>query len=91
MHDKYPPVEQQVDGDGKDIPGPRRPRPAHAWRRLARRAVVALALGLLFALAPLPARTPDWLMNAQLPLAAFLAIVLIGKALYDTLFWERYR
>lgn len=61
-----------------------------SWRRLVRRLALALALGLFLALAPIPAGAAGWLGSAQAPIAVLLTIILIGKALYDTFFWDRY-
>lgn len=63
---------------------------ARRWWRFASRAFLAALLALLLALMPLPATVPAWLIVAQWPVTIFLAIALIGKALYDTLFWDRY-
>jgi len=60
------------------------------WRRLAWRVSLALIFGLLLALAPAPPTTPRWLIAAQVPSGVFVVIALIGKALYDTFFWDRY-
>jgi len=60
------------------------------WRRLVQRIALALAIGLFLALAPTPVSLSGWLVPAQVPLAIFLIVILIGKALYDTFFWDRY-
>ncbi len=60
------------------------------WQHLAWRVGLALIFGLLLALAPAPPATPRWLIAAQAPAGVFVVIALIGKALYDTFFWDRY-
>jgi len=45
---------------------------------------------LILALVPLPATIPAWVIAAQWPVTVFLTVALIGKALYDTLFWDRF-
>jgi len=56
-----------------------------AWRVL-----LALVSALILALVPLPATVPAWVIAAQWPVTVFLTVALIGKALYDTLFWDRF-
>lgn len=60
------------------------------WRHLACRLLLALVLAFFLALVPLPSTVPTWVIAAQWPVTVFLTVALIGKALYDTLFWDRF-
>lgn len=60
-------------------------------RRLLGRLALAAALTFLCAVLPLPFWTPVWFAYYQVPLAVLLFVCYLGKLLYDTLFYERYR
>ncbi len=55
------------------------------WQRLGRRMLMALILGLIVAFAPLPPTLPGWLLALQVPVGVFVLVILIGKAIVDTL------
>ncbi|MFN8532268.1 MAG: hypothetical protein U0556_01805 [Dehalococcoidia bacterium] len=55
-------------------------------RRLVARVLLAALAAALLLVAPLP----DALAALQLPFAVTALVCLIGKALYDTLFFDRY-
>jgi hypothetical protein len=55
--------------------------------RLARRAALASLAALLVLVVPLP----DLFLAFQLPLAVTLLVCWLGKALYDTFFYDHYR
>jgi len=52
---------------------------------LLRRGLVAAAVALLIAVAPMPLWTPDWFLYWQVPAAVFLFIIYAGKILIDTI------
>mgnify|MGYP005839379587 CR=1 FL=1 len=59
--------------------------------RLARQSGVGVGIGILVMVVPLPEEVdPLWLM-LQAPIGALLIVCSIGKALYDTLFYDRYQ
>jgi hypothetical protein len=60
-------------------------------RRLVLRALVAVVLATIVALAPLPWWTPIWFTHFQVPMVVFLFIATLGVLLYDTFFYDRYR
>jgi hypothetical protein len=51
---------------------------------------VGAALGLGVILAPLPAALGEAIQHIQTPLGVLIIVCGLGKALYDTLFWDRY-
>jgi fumarate reductase subunit C len=61
------------------------------WQALVVRVLAAVALALAVMLLPLPRWTPAWVAYVQVPVVAFLLICCLGKLLYDTLFYNRYR
>lgn len=66
----------------------RDPFPARVVLLLLRLTQAILVAWLVMAV-PLPVTNP-W-VTLQAPLGAFLGVVLLGMALYDTLFYSRYR
>jgi hypothetical protein len=94
MHDKYDnsarPMGESRPRQGAQQAARAKKRTHKPGRRLARRIILAFALGLFLALAPIPIGVAGWLAPLQMPLAILLSVSLIGKALYDTLFWDRY-
>ncbi len=59
--------------------------------RLAMNAAVGIMVGVVVMLLPLPDEVdPLWQM-LQAPVGALLTVCSIGKALFDTLFYDRYR
>jgi hypothetical protein len=81
--------ESRTPQDAQDAARAKK-RTGKLGRRLARRIVLAFALGLFLALAPIPVGAAGGLAPLQMPLAILVMVTLIGKALYDTLFWDRY-
>jgi len=63
---------------------------SRAWRHFLSRAAIAIALGMLIIVAPLPVWTPRWFAYFQVPVVVFLFVCYLGKLLYDTLFYNRY-
>jgi hypothetical protein len=61
------------------------------WRRAAIRLTGALALASALYLTPLPEDWPARLYYLQVSLAAILVVCALGKLLYDTLFYNRYK
>lgn len=59
------------------------------WRALLRRLLLALAIGFLIAVAPLPVWTPRWFLHWQVPAAMILVVCAIGKLLIDTILFPR--
>jgi hypothetical protein len=57
---------------------------------LAKRSALGVVLGSLVMLAPLPEEVDPLWPTLQAPLGSLLIVCFIGKALYDTLFYERY-
>jgi hypothetical protein len=51
---------------------------------------VGSAIGLAVILAPLPIALGEALGQIQTPLGVLIIVCGLGKALYDTLFWDRY-
>lgn len=55
-----------------------------------KRSAIGIAIGLVVMLLPLPVHVdPLWRM-LQAPIGALLIVCFVGKALYDTLFYDRY-
>ena len=69
----------------------REPDSVSLMRRLVLRALVAVVLATITALAPLPWWTPIWFTHFQVPMVVFLFIATLGVLLYDTFFYDRYR
>lgn len=57
---------------------------------LARSLVSALIVWVILSL-PLPANAPALLQVARVPVGIFLMLILVGKLLYDTFFYDRYK
>ena len=58
---------------------------------LARRATVGAIVGAIVMVFPLPADIDPLWRVLQAPVGALLIVCFIGKALFDTLFYDRYR
>lgn len=52
---------------------------------------LALALNGLYFMAPIPVSLPLWAVLAYWGIGALAAVCIIGKMLYDTLFYDRFR
>jgi hypothetical protein len=63
---------------------------AHRLLVLVEHVVLAAAVALIIAVAPLPWWTPRWLIYFQIPLTVFLLVCYIGKVMLDTFFYPRY-
>lgn len=63
---------------------------SRAWRHFLSRAAIAVVVGLLIIVAPLPVWTPHWFAYFQVPVVVFLFVCYLGKLLYDTLFYNHY-
>ena len=61
-----------------------------AWRHFLSRAAIAVVVGLVLIVAPLPRWTPRWFAYFQVPLVVLLLVCYVGKLLYDTLFYNHY-
>lgn len=62
--------------------------------RLLREAVkwaLGIVLALFFFLVPLPRSVPSWAGYVQWGIGSLIAVCIVGKLLYDTLFYNRYR
>lgn len=59
------------------------------FARFAVRIVIAAALLWAVISIPLPGRETEMIVLLRVPIAVFIFVVYIGKALYDTLFFER--
>jgi hypothetical protein len=55
------------------------------------KAIVAVAMALLCAVAPLAALVPIGAVQAQLPVIMLMLFCYLGKLLIDTLFYDHYR
>jgi len=55
------------------------------------KAVVAMAMALLCAIAPLAAVVPIGIVQAQVPVIMLILLCYLGKLLIDTLFYDRFR
>ncbi len=58
--------------------------------RVIWRSAVGLALGVIVMFWPLHGQVPPLIVKLQEPLGALLIVCFLGKALYDTLFFDRY-
>jgi len=58
--------------------------------RLFKRLLIATAIAVLVALAPLPVWTPRWFAYVQVPTVVFFLVCYTGKLLLDTFFYDRY-
>lgn len=47
-------------------------------------------LAVIIMLLPPPPGSPEWLARVQAPVVIFVFICVIGKLLYDTLFYDHY-
>ena len=52
---------------------------------------LAFALNALYFVIPLQVSLPQWLSLLHWGIGALIAVTLLGKLLYDTLFYDRYR
>lgn len=55
------------------------------------KALVAMAMALLCAIAPLAALVPIGIVQAQGPVIMVILLCYLGKLLIDTLFYDRFR
>lgn len=76
------------DPAGSEAP-PRGPARPNRWLRLLVRLAIIGVIGNVLALAPLPL-VDDWLPTRNVAVAVF-TVVAAGKALFDTLFFDRYQ
>jgi len=58
--------------------------------KLARQSLVGVAIGIVVMAAPLPEDIDPLFQILQAPAGALLIVCSVGKALYDTLFYDRY-
>ncbi|MBI2304283.1 MAG: hypothetical protein HYU86_05995 [Chloroflexi bacterium] len=54
------------------------------------RGVLATGLAMAIMFVPLPEEWPQWASWAQVGVAALVIVIILGKLLYDTLFYDRY-
>jgi len=66
-------------------------RISRSWRPLLIRIALALAIAVALMFAPTFHMTPRWFAFGVVPVVVFLLICYIGKLLYDTLFFDRYK
>jgi hypothetical protein len=59
-------------------------------RKFFERLLLALAIGFLIAVAPMPVWTPAWFLHWQVPAMTALLVCYVGKLLIDTLFCPRH-
>ena len=52
---------------------------------------LALALNAMYFIVPWPAGLPHWASLLHWGLGALISVCLVGKLLYDTLFYDRFR
>lgn len=52
---------------------------------------LAFIANVLYFIVPLPLSLPFWVNPVRWGIGALVAICLVGKLLYDTLFFDRYR
>jgi hypothetical protein len=55
------------------------------------KALVAMAMALLCAIAPLAALAPIGIVQAQVPVIMLILLCYLGKLLIDTLFYDHFR
>ncbi|TAK36017.1 MAG: hypothetical protein EPO21_04220 [Chloroflexota bacterium] len=55
------------------------------------RALTGIVLGVLVILAPLPGDWDPRVLAMQTPIGVLVLLCTLGKALYDTLFYDRYQ
>jgi hypothetical protein len=55
------------------------------WLKFLKRLLIAGAIALVVAIAPLPLWTPAWFLYWQVPAVIFLFICYVGKLLIDTI------
>ena len=60
-------------------------------RSLVIKALVAMSMALLCAIAPLAALVPIGIVQAQVPIIMLILLCYLGKLLIDTLFYDRFR
>lgn len=53
--------------------------------------VLAFVLNALYFAVPWPVTLPRWTLLAHWGLGALITVCLLGKLLYDTLFYDRFR
>lgn len=59
-------------------------------RRFLKHLLIAVALAIVIALAPLPVWTPKWFAYVQVPIVMFFLVCYMGKLLLDTFFYDRH-
>jgi hypothetical protein len=60
-------------------------------KSMARRSLIGILIAVAIVVAPIPPDSWPLAAGLQIPLGAIVVVITIGKALYDTLFFDRYQ